>query len=300
MEVPGLEGKVYLVTGANSGIGLGAVKQLAEAGAHVIMGCRNIEKAQAARDRVTKEVSGCSLELLQIDLASFASVRSAAGVVVDGHDRLDGLINNAGVMALPYCTTEDGLEMQIGVNHFGHFLLTLSLLDLLGRSAGARVVTVSSVMHRIGKMRWEGFDTDQGYHKWLAYGQSKLANLLFCYELDRRLKGRGLDVVSVACHPGYASTNLTFVGPEMEGARFMAGINSLGSAILAQSAEAGAWPTVHAATDPSVRGGHYFGPAGFLELRGRPKKVGSNASSRSVEDAKRLWKISESLTGLSF
>jgi len=297
MEIPSLEGKVYLVTGANSGIGLEAVRQLAAAGGHVVMACRSDEKAQRACDDVQSAVGGASLETLSLDLASFGSIEAAARDFLSRHDRLDGLVNNAGVMALPYCTTEEGLEMQIGVNHFGHFLLTGRLFGALSQTPGARVVNVSSLMHRIGKMRWDSFDSDRGYRKWPAYGQSKLANLLFTFELDRRLRGRGVDVASVACHPGYASTNLSYVGPKMEGARFMAGINGLGNVLVAQSAEAGAWPTVFAAVDPEVRGGHYIGPDGLMEMRGRPTRVKSNKLSRSVEDAKRLWEVSESITG---
>jgi len=214
--------------------------------------------------------------------------------------RLDALCNNAGVMALPYRRTADGFEMQFGTNHLGHFALTGRLLDVLSATPGARVVNVSSTMHRIGWIRFDDLQSERSYGRWRAYGQSKLANLLFAYELARRAQKAGVPLVSVAAYPGYAATNLQTAGPRMEGAAWMERFSLLGNRLFAQSSAMGALPTPYGATAPEVRGGDYFGPSGLGEMGGSPKKVRSSARSHDREAAARLWQVSRELTGVAF
>jgi NAD(P)-dependent dehydrogenase (short-subunit alcohol dehydrogenase family) len=299
-DVPELRGKTALVTGANSGIGFEAVRVLAMRGATVVLACRDPERGRAAVERVMAESPHARVELLALDLASLSSVRKAAAHVVDTHQRLDLLCNNAGVMAIPRRLTEDGFETQLGVNHFGHFALTGLLLGPLLVGDAARVVTVSSLMHRRGRMRFDDLEGADHYHKWEAYSQSKLANLLFAYELQRRLQGSSSRAISVACHPGYSSTNLQQVGPSLLGSRMRSAFYRLGNATLAQSAQKGAWPTLYAATSPEVKGGDYIGPRGPGELHGAPVKVGSSAASHDWELAQKLWAISVERTGVDY
>jgi NAD(P)-dependent dehydrogenase (short-subunit alcohol dehydrogenase family) len=298
-RIPRQEGKTIVVTGANSGIGFEAARMLAGAGAHVVLACRNETAAAAAADQIRARHAGASVEHAALDLASLASVRAFAARFLEAHPRLDVLVNNAGVMALPRCTTADGFEMQIGTNHLGHFALTGLLIDRICASTPARVVTVSSGMHHLGWIRFDDLQGEKRYRRWLAYGQSKLANLLFAYELDRRLAAKGRQVRSLACHPGYAATNL------QGGAARMAG-SSLGQRVwrwlnraFAQSAEMGALPTVFAAAAEEARGRDYVGPR-FLELYGYPSRGRSNARSRDEGTARRLWEVSEELTGVRF
>jgi NAD(P)-dependent dehydrogenase (short-subunit alcohol dehydrogenase family) len=237
---------------------------------------------------------------MALDLASLASVRAFAAAFVAKHERLDLLCNNAGVMAIPRRHTADGFEMQLGTNHLGHFALTGLVLPRLLDTPGARIVSVSSSAHRPGKMHWNDLQLERRYRKWRAYAQSKLANLLFAFELDRRLRKAGASVISVAAHPGYAATNLQAVGARMEGARFREQILALGNRLFAQSAAMGALPTLHAATAPEVQGGDYFGPASLGEMWGHPRKVGSTARARNRADAARLWELSETLTDVRF
>jgi NAD(P)-dependent dehydrogenase (short-subunit alcohol dehydrogenase family) len=266
----------------------------------VVLGCRDADKGRAALDRILHESSAARVEVLALDLADLTRVRAAAARFLDTHERLDLLCNNAGVMAIPRTLTSDGNEMQFGVNHLGHFALTGLLLGALLASGASRIVTVSSLAHRIGRIRLDDLDGGQRYEKWQAYGQSKLANLLFAYELQRRLSARGAAAISVACHPGYANTNLQQVGPSAEGSRVRAAFFKLGNAMLAQSAEKGAWPTLYAATADDVRGGDFIGPAGPGELAGAPEKVGSNALSRDPEQARALWHVSVERTGVDY
>jgi NAD(P)-dependent dehydrogenase (short-subunit alcohol dehydrogenase family) len=292
--VPDQTGRIAIVTGANSGIGLDAARVLARAGAHVVLACRDAAKGETAAASIRSEVSGADLELASLDLASLQSVHEFA----DGyaHDRLDLLINNAGVMVPPYRKTADGFELQFGTNHLGHFALTGRLLDRLLKTPRARVVTVSSTAHKFGRIDFEDLQSERSYHRWRAYGQSKLANLLFTFELDRRLRDRGADVLSVAAHPGYAATNLQFAATPSR-------IERLGSIVLnrvvAQSAERGAEPTLYAAT-AEIPGGSFVGPDGFQEMRGAPTLVNATRAARDPETARRLWDVSEQLTGVRF
>lgn len=299
-DIPNLNGKTALVTGANSGIGLEAARELARKGAHVVLACRDASKAESARAGILADAPKASVELQSLDLASLASVRAFAERFRAAHQRLDLLLNNAGVMALPYRTTADGFEMQLGTNHLGHFALTGLLIDRLLTADAARIVNVSSNAHKFGRLNFDDLQSQKSYRKWLAYGQSKLANLLFTHELQRRLAAAGSGTIAVACHPGYAATNLPMVGPRMSGSGLMEKITQLGNRLVAQSAAMGALPTLYAATAPDVTGGDYIGPSGMGEIRGLPKKVGSTKRARDTESAQRLWQESERLTGVRF
>jgi len=298
--IPSQTGKTALITGANSGLGFEAAKVLAGKGAAVTLAVRDTAKGEAAAAAIRAAVPGTEPAVAALDLANLASIRTFADAFAGTHGRLDMLINNAGVMAIPRRTTADGFEMQFGTNHLGHFALTGLLLPLLLTTPAARVVTVSSGIHIIGKINFDDLQSERSYSKWAAYGQAKLANLLFAYELQRKLAASGSSVISVVAHPGYASTNLQNGGPEMQGSRSGKRTMSAANHILAQSAAMGALPEVYAATSPNVRGGDYIGPDGFMGQRGFPKKVKSNARSRDQAVAARLWAVSEELTGVSY
>ena len=299
-ELPDLSGRTMVVTGGNSGIGFEAARELARHGARVVLACRDVGRAEAARERIAAERPAASPEVLELDLSSLDSVRKFAERYRQEHDRLDVLCNNAGVMAIPLRRTADGLEMQFGTNHLGHFALTGLLLERLLATPAARVVNVSSTAHRIGRMRFDDLQSERSYGKWRAYGQSKLANLLFSFELQRRLEAAGADVICTACHPGYAATNLQTAGPRMEGSGWMEGVMNLGNRLFAQSAAMGALPTLYAAAAPGVRGGDYIGPDGFMENAGHPKRVGTHARARDRAAAARLWEVSVELTGVDY
>jgi NAD(P)-dependent dehydrogenase (short-subunit alcohol dehydrogenase family) len=265
-----------------------------------VIACRNLEKASAALDSVRERHPGASIEAMELDLARLASVREFADAFVARGKPLHVLVNNAGVMALPRRETADGFEMQIGTNHLGHFALTGLLMGRLLEAPGARIVTVTSLYHRVGRIRFDDLQGEGRYRKWGAYAQSKLANLLFAFELQRRLEARGADAISVACHPGYAATNLQATGPRMEGSRLGEAVVGLGNRLLAQSAGMGALPTLHAAAAADVLGGDVIGPGGLLEMRGHPRKVGVSGRARDPRAAARLWALSEKLTGIDY
>ncbi|HEX4446709.1 MAG TPA: oxidoreductase [Polyangiaceae bacterium] len=303
-QIPDLAGKTFVVTGANSGIGFEAARALAAKGAAVLMACRNLDKGKAALDAIYKATPSARLELEALDLSDLGSVRAFATKFANAHRRLDVLVNNAGIMAIPYRTTKDGFEMQIGTNHLGHFALTGLLLQKLVDSVPSRVVTVSSMAHTM-PTKFRALDAadlrlEHGYTKWGAYGRSKLANLLFAYELERRLKTTFPGVMSVACHPGYAATNLQAVGPEMSGSTLSKAFMAVGNAVFAQSAAAGALPTLFAATSPTVQSGDYIGPGGPFKMIGSPIKQHSNRSSRDTTAARKLWDTSVQLTGVDY
>ena len=291
------DGRVAVITGGNSGIGLEAARLLAQVGAHVVLACRRPDAASEAADRIRADVPGAQVEQVQVDLGELASVASGAAELSShlGGRTIDLLINNAGVMAPPTRrVTADGFELQLGVNHLGHFAWTMHLADRL--SDTARVVQVSSVAHKFGKMRWDDLHSVRSYNGWRAYGQSKLANLLFAAELDRRLAARGAGPRAMACHPGYSSTNLQTA---FDADRSVGGlVKRLGNAVFAQSAAMGAQPTVYAATSHHVGGGDYVGPATFMEMWGPPVKVGRTARARDTTSQARLWDASVEATGL--
>lgn len=299
-DMPDLAGRTFVVTGANSGVGLETARALAEKNATVVMACRSLERGEHAVESIREGCPTARVEVMALDLASLASIRSFAAALRAKHPVIDVLVNNAGVMALPRSLTADGFELQLGTNHLGHFALTMLLLPALERAPAPRVVTVASAAHRWGKIRFDDLMGEKSYASWLAYGQAKLANLLFHYELERRLRAAGRKTIAAAAHPGYAATNLQGVGPRMTGSKFGGWLMNAGNRILAQSAAHGAWPSLYAATMPDVQGGEYFGPSHLFELRGSPKRVNSNRRSKNEADAKRLWEVSEQLTGIPF
>jgi NAD(P)-dependent dehydrogenase (short-subunit alcohol dehydrogenase family) len=293
-DIPDQTGRTVVITGANTGLGFETAAALAGRGARVVLAVRNLEKGKQAAARITAATPGADVELQELDLTSLESVRAAAAQVRSDHDRLDLLINNAGVMYTPKSTTKDGFELQFGTNHLGHFALTGLLLDRLLPVAGSRVVTVSSIGHRIrAAIHFDDLQWERRYSRVGAYGQAKLANLLFTYELQRRLAQRGT-TIAAAAHPGGSNTELMRNLP-----RVVAAASSLVEPLM-QDAALGALPTLRAATDPAVRGGQYFGPDGFAELRGYPKVVASSAQSHDVEVQRRLWAVSEELTGVVY
>ena len=300
--MPSLAGETVVVTGANSGVGYQATRAFAAKGAHVVMACRSLERGEEAANEIAAETSNGSFSVRRLDLADLGSVRRFAKTVADDYDGVDVLCNNAGVMAIPRSETEDGFETQFGVNHLGHFALTGRLLDSLRAADGeARVVTQSSGVHERGEIDFDDLQSERSYDKWDAYAQSKLANVLFAYELQRRLDRAGVDdVTSVACHPGYADTDLQRRGPEAEGSTLRLWAMKAMNALFAQSAEWGALPMLYAATDPSVEGGTYVGPGGFQNMRGHPVEHESSDRSYDEDAAERLWTVSEDLTGVSY
>ncbi len=297
-DIPDLTGRVILITGANSGLGFEVARACAQHGAHVVLACRNRAKAEAARDAIASATANSSLEILDVDLGDLDSVATAAATFRAGHDRLDVLVNNAGLMAIPHQTTAQGFEMQLGVNHLAAYALTGRLLDRLLATEGSRVVAVSSVGHKPGKIDFDDLQSERHYGPWQAYFQSKLANLLFTYELQRKLAAHGASTIAVASHPGGSDTNL---GHEPSGVlgRLMNMARPVSQFVM-QPAAMGALPTLRAAVDPAVEGGQYYGPDGFMEQRGYPKLVGSTKRSHDVEAAQRLWTVSESLTGVGY
>jgi NAD(P)-dependent dehydrogenase (short-subunit alcohol dehydrogenase family) len=300
--MPDLSEKRVVVTGANSGLGFEATKAFAAKGAHVVMACRSLERGREARSEVANAVTGASLTVMELDLADIDSVNEFADQLETKFSTLDVLCNNAGVMAIPRRETAQGFEMQFGVNHLGHFALTGRLFEMLRDAPGqSRVVTQSSGLHERGEMDFEDPHGERSYDKWEAYAQSKLANLLFAYELQRRLDATGGDgVASLGCHPGYAATNLQSRGPQMEGSKLRAGVMRVANALFAQSAEMGAFPMLYAATAADVDGGDYVGPTGLMEMRGRPGTVESSTRSYDETSARRLWQYSEDATGVTY
>ena len=292
-DVPDQSGRTALVTGANSGLGLHTSLELARKGARVLMACRDTGRGEAALARVRSEVPGAAVDLVQLDLASLASVRSAAEDVAGRTSALDLLVDNAGVMAVPRSVTVDGFETQLATNHLGHFALTGLVLPLLLQAPSPRVVVVSSGAHRAGRIAFDDLQSERSYSRWGAYGQSKLANLLFARELQRRAGATSLLVA--AAHPGWAATHLQ----QGQGSFVLEAFMRVGNAVLAQSDAQGALPSLYAATMPDVLPGDYWGPA-LAELRGSPKRVGRSAAAQDDAAARRLWEASESLTGVTY
>jgi NAD(P)-dependent dehydrogenase (short-subunit alcohol dehydrogenase family) len=296
--IPDQTGCVVLVTGANSGIGLEAARMLAQRGAQVVLACRTRSKADAARASILADAPTADVSIIDLDLSSLASTQEAAAEFGERFDRLDLLLNNAGVMATPYQRTVDGFELQFATNHLGHFALTGHLLPTLLATPASRVVNVSSLAHRMGKIDFDDLQSERKYRAWGAYGQSKLANLLFTFELQRRLAAIGADTIAVAAHPGISDTNLAGSSGGIAG-KLMSLTKPLAK-VFSQDSHAGALPTLRAATDPAVRGGEYYGPDGFMEQRGTPKRVESTSAAKDPAVAERLWHVSVELTGVPF
>lgn len=285
-----LTNKIAIVTGSNSGIGYEAAKALALKNAHVIIACRNLTKGEKAASNIKEEFAGAMVSVVELDLGSLDSTREFAKKFLKEYDRLDLLINNAGVMMPPFGKTMDGFELQFGTNHLGHFALTGLLLPVLIKTPGSRIVNVSSIAHRNGKINFDDLNSEQSYSKSSAYGQSKLANLLFTYELQRRFEAAKIESIATAAHPGWTSTNLQ---RHSGGFRFL-------NPVFGQKSDMGALPTLRAACDSEARGSDYYGPRGFMEMQGDPVKVKSNQRSHDLDAAKKLWEISEKMTGVTY
>ncbi len=295
-DVPNQSGRVAIITGSNTGVGYEAAAVLAHKGAHVVLAVRNLDKGNDAKGRIIARIPNAVVTVQELDLASLESIRKAADALRASHPRIDLLINNAGLMTLDKAGTEDGFELQFGTNHLGHFALTGLLLDNMLPVDGSRVVTMSSPGHRIlAKIDFDHLRLDSSYNRYAGYGQSKLANLLFTYELARRLEAEGAPTVALAAHPGASNTELLRSVPGL----IRNPIQFVWSR-YAQSAAMGALPPLRAATDLSAGSGQYYGPDGLGEQRGHPKVIDSSAQSHDEELQRRLWSASEELTGVKF
>lgn len=294
-NIPDQTGRVAVITGANTGLGYETAAALAARRARVVLAVRNVDKGKEAAHRIEQASPGADVTVQELDLTSLDSIRAAADELRGRHETIDLLINNAGVMFTPKQTTKDGFELQFGTNHLGHFALTGLLLDRVLAAKDSRVVTVSSSGHRFARegIRFDDLQWDNGYSRVGAYGQAKLANLLFTYELQRRL--RGTNTLAVAAHPGGSNTELARNTPVLLRTMF-----AVAAPLITQSAAMGALPTLRAATDPGVLGGQFFGPDGFGETRGYPKVVASNDKSYDTDAQRRLWNVSEELTGVVY
>lgn len=294
-DIPSQAGRVAVVTGANSGIGLVAARELARAGATVVLACRAPSRASAAAESILAAVPDAAVDVWQLDLADLGSVRECAAGLAESHPAIDLLLNNAGVMAVPRATTADGFERQFGTNHLGHFAFTGLLLPVLLAAPAPRVVTVASIAHRTGSINFGDLQGERSYWRWRAYGQSKLANLLFMYELQRRADAAGTALRSLSAHPGYSATNLQSHTGNVIETTAMAILNK----VIAQSEDMGALPSLYALT-MELPGGTYVGPDGIAEARGHPKIVSASGAARNPETARRLWDASEELTGVRY
>ena len=297
-DIPNQTDRVAIVTGANSGLGYQSSLALARKGATVVMACRNQKQGQQALDQIKQQVPNAHLELASLDLSDLATIHSFATEFKSRHDKLDVLLNNAGIMAIPRGETKDGFEMQLGVNHLGHFALTGLVLENLLNTAHSRVVTTTSFVHVIGRINFENLQMQRRYTRYGAYAQSKLANLLFAFELQRRLAAIGADVISVAAHPGYANTSLQNTSAAASGSLLESLWYPIGNTIMAQSAEMGALPQLYAATAPEIKGGELYGPL-FL-TRGQPRQDWAIPAAYNRAVAQRLWAVSEDLTHVHY
>ena len=287
-DIPDQSGRTAIVTGANTGIGFETARALAERGADVVLACRSAEKGQDAVARILAAAPTAHVSFESLDLADLEDVAAFAARLRSRRTRLDLLVNNAGVMVPPASTTKQGFELQFGVNHLGHFALTANLLPLLRATPGARVVAVASQAHRMGRMNWDDLQFSARYQPWPAYGQSKLANLLFTLALQARFEEAGVEAMAVAAHPGWTGTDLQRNSP----------IAAMMGPLLAMGPAQGALPTLRAATDPAATGADYYGPDGLQELRGYPVKVGRTRAALDAKAAQRLWEESEAMTGV--
>lgn len=296
MNIPSQDNRIMIVTGANAGLGYETALSLAKKGAKVVMACRSITKAEAAKNKIEKAHPNADLEIMQIDLSSLKSVRNFASEYQKKYDKLDVLINNAGVMAPPYSKTEDGFELQLGANYLGHFLLTGLLLDTLIKTPHSRIVTLSSLVHKNGQINFDDLQSEQTYSPAKAYAQSKLACLMFAFELQRRLQKAGIQhTISTASHPGIADTELSRHYPKW----LYLLVKYTIAPFLTHSAYEGAKPTILAALG-EAKGGEYFGPTGYKEYKGKAGKATFTDLSQDEAIAKQLWNVSEELVGFSY
>ncbi|MDT8401463.1 MAG: oxidoreductase [Bacteroidales bacterium] len=295
-NMPDLTGKIILVTGGNSGLGFESVKAFAAKGAEVILASRSMSRGEEARAKIIEAFPDSNINVMRLDMVDLDCIKTFSDEFKKKYNRLDVLMNNAGIMTTPYFRTKDGFEGQMGTNHLGHFVLTAHLMDLLKTTKGARVVNVSSNAHKAGRMDFDNllFEDGRGYSPMKAYGRSKLSNLLFTYELQRWFDKNGIEAIAVAAHPGFSETNLVRYIDNKVAYKIFSPLASL----MAQSAAMGALPQIRAAVDPDVSGGEYYGPSRLGEMKGYPVRVKSNGKTHDREDAHKLWKVSEELTGV--
>ena len=293
--------KRAIVTGANGGIGFHTASRLAQNGIAVTLACRDQNRGDDALKRIMQRYPDAKVDVSILNLASLKSVREFSERYKASHESLDILVNNAAVMAVPERkVTEDGNELQFATNHLGHFALSANLLDLLAKGESARVVTVSSIAHKYGKLDFNDLQNENSYEGWAVYGMTKLCNLLFTLELDRKLKSKGIPIVAAASHPGVSKTNILSSGPVMGKKVLRTYLSEIFAQQFAQTDEQGSLPVIHAATNPSVKGGEYFGPDGIFELRGKPTRVTPTTRAQDENTARQLWSASEKLTGTNF
>jgi len=297
-NLPDLSGKTIIVTGGNSGLGAESVKVFAEQGAQIVMAVRSIEKGEEVKSTFLKVCDDLAIDVMQLDLTNLQSIKSFAQQFKAKYTKLDILLNNAGIMIPPYQTTTDGFESQMGTNHMGHFALTGLLMDVLSKTPGARVVNVSSIAHKMGKMDFNNlmYEGGKNYNATKAYGRSKLANLLFTFELQRYFEKNKIQAISVAAHPGVSQTNLFKFAADAWYAKFLLPVFKL----MIQSSRMGAMPQIYASIADNVKGGEYYGPGGLREMWGYPTLVKAKDEAYNTNDARQLWEVSEKLTGVKF
>lgn len=294
-EIPAQQGRIAIITGANTGLGFETARAFARTKMKVVMACRSDERCARAKDIIMLEIPDADIETMRVDLSRLASVREFAAEFQRRYNRLDILVNNAGIMIPPYCKTEDGFESQMGVNYFSHFLLTGLLLKLIISTDGSRIVSLASIAHRKGFINFEDLDWEKRYSPLVAYRQSKLACLAFSFELQRRLEKEGHSTISVAAHPGMSLTELVRQVPG-----WLLFIGKPLTTLVTHSPEKGALPTVYAALGNDVRGGEYFGPTGYQEWTGKPGRAVAEPHSKDRELGRKLWEVSEKLTGINY
>ncbi len=300
-NIPDLSGKIIIITGANSGLGYEITRVLASKKPHIVMACRNLEKADKAKSEILKENPKASLEIMQIDLSKQSSVKEFVKEFIRKHDKLDILFNNAGVMFAPKVTTEDGFELHMAANHFGHFALTGLLMNFLEKTENSRVVSIASMGHRFGKINFKNLNSEKGrYNKLSAYSNSKIASLYFGYELNRRLEEKGSQVLSIVAHPGWTRTNLQTAGGAIDESKGQIRFWNFMNIFFSQTVDMGVLPQLRAAFDPDAKGGEYYSPEKFLHLKGYPIVKPSNKRSRNEKIGKQFWEVSEELTGVKY
>lgn len=299
-DIPDQTGRTVLVTGGNSGLGFHTCRLLAAEGARVLLASRSTQRGDQARADILQDIPDAQVDVISLNLADLDSVRHCAADLLSNLDGLHVLVNNAGVMAIPRQETVQGFEMQLGVNHLGHFALTGALLPLLLNTPGSRIVNVSSMAHRSGRLNFSDLHGQRKYSPFGAYSQSKLANLLFTLELQRRLQSKGADTICVSAHPGFAATNLQYAAAKEKGSAIELILMRTLNALLSQSAEQGALPQLYAATAPDVGGGDYIGPDGWMQMRGLPKEHRAKETAYDHSAAQELWRLSIEMTKETF
>jgi NAD(P)-dependent dehydrogenase (short-subunit alcohol dehydrogenase family) len=299
-NISDLNKHVILITGANSGLGFESAKKLSKAGAEIIFACRNEDKALKAINLIKNEINDAKLTYYQLDLMSLNSIKDFSNKILNDYKKLNVLMNNAGIMAIPRKETQDGFEAQFGTNHLGHFALTGHLLPLILKTNNSRIVNVSSIAHTFGQMNWNDINHKNSYNKWPVYGMSKLSNLLFTQALKNKLEEHEHKTIAVSAHPGWTSTNLQLIGPQMAKSKIEYFGAKIANKVFAQDVEMGALPQIFASIDSNIKNGEFYGPNGLFNMRGFPIKVKSMKKARNYVSAEKLWSISENLTKVKY